>query len=369
MAKGVRKHPYLFKAFKGRKRVDTTRTPKWWINRPDEVEEFLRRLRGVEVIEVGRSAGNRPILAATWGAREELRGRTSTNLASALAGGSAAAFYGKAQRQRQSFVFLGNAHGIEFEGTVAALNFLNVVVTGKDLRGRAWPVMMEEGRKLRIVVIPNFNIDGRARFFQHKHQINLNTESSRWICQGNLKGGKKLVWPTSKRLFPIPPKKAAPLGAYFNDNGVNLVYDNALSADPQPETRALLKFLRAEMPDCVLLSHTDNGSLVCEPDAYIPERFRMRQAQMSSVVGSRCKYKGLQKSRVSQNPQGYAGQVFYQSDLIYHACGALPLLVEFPCGWQNVPDTFDEVLDIGMTVLEEIARFGNAYRFRPQEPK
>ena len=96
---------------------------------------------------MGRSAGNRPILAAAWGQREDLPGRTSASLASAIAGGDPQAFYGKGQRQRQGFLFLGAAHGTEIEGTVAALNFLNVLVTGKDLRGKAWPRMAEAGRQ------------------------------------------------------------------------------------------------------------------------------------------------------------------------------------------------------------------------------
>jgi len=47
----------------------------------------------------------------------------------------------------------------------------------------------------------------------------------------------------------------------------------------------------------------------------------------------------------------------------------LPMLVEFPCGYQNLPDNLDEILDIGMYVLEEIVAFGADYRFRPADPK
>ena len=55
--------------------------------------------------------------------------------------------------------------------------------------------------------------------------------------------------------------------------------------------------------------------------------------------------------------------------MIYHCCGALPLLVEFPCGYQNLPDNPDEILDIGLFALEEVVAFGAAYRFRPPDPK
>ena len=73
--------------------------------------------------------------------------------------------------------------------------------------------------------------------------------------------------------------------------------------------------------------------------------------------------------RIPQAPKSYAGDQFYQTDAIYHACGVLPLLVEFPCGYQNFPDNHGDILDIGLTVLDEISAFGNRYRFRPTDPQ
>ncbi len=344
--------------------------PAWWLTRPEETERFLRSLRGVTVEEIGRSAGGRPILAAAFGKREDLPKRTSTSLASALAGGSSAAFYGDGERRRQSLLFVGNAHGIEFEGTVAALNMLNVLVTGKDLRGRSWPEMRRAGRRLRVVIIPHLNIDGRARFPEVRHFLDQDAESYRRICQGDWKSGEKIVWPQSKLFFPIPVSRVSPLGAYFNDNGVNLVYDTGLGEEPQPETRALLKFCRQEMPDCAVCSHTDHGSLVQPPDSFIPDYYRQRQAQIGAMVSRRCQRDGtIRRHRIPQRTMGYAGQVLYQTDLIYHTCGALPLLVEFPVGYKDFPYRFDEVLDIGMSVLEEILLFAEADRFRPQNSR
>lgn len=356
------------KRYKGRGRVDTRRAPEWWLSAPEEVEEFLRSLRGVEVFEMGRSAGGRPILAAAWGEREDLPGRTSRSLASALAGGSAEAFYGKGRRERQGFLFVGGAHGTEIEGTVAALSFLNVVVCGKDLRGQRWPRLAEAGRKLRTVIIPFFNIDGRARFAQRRHFIGVAPEAYGQMSQGGWTSGELLQWPTSSLHHPIPLDRIKPpLGSYFNDAGVNLVYDTPLAGGCQPETAALLRLLRDEMPDCVLCSHSNNGSLVEAPSSFIPRRFRQRQLQIGALVGARCQREGKAKHQIPTRTETYAGQVFYEADLVYHACGALPLLVEFPWGYQNVPDTHDEVLDIGLLALEEIIAFGVAYGFRPPE--
>jgi hypothetical protein len=347
--------------------VDLSKAPRWWPSTAEESERVLHSLPGVQTFEIGRSAGGRPIIAGAWGRRESLPQRTSQSLASALACGSPAAFYGQGRRRRQSFVFLGNAHGLEFEGTVAALNMLHVVVTGKDLRGRAWPRLQHFGRKLRIVVIPHLNIDGRTRYPWYRHSIAMHDEDHRRIFFGDLEGVGELEYPTLKRYWPIPVDRMSQLGAYYNDNGVNLVYDSGLGADLQPETKALLSFLRIEQPDCVLLSHTDQGSLV-NPDSFIPKHYRLRQAQIGALVGNRCFHEGMKVSRIPPDLGDDTDGTFYQSDLVYHACGALPLMVEFPAGWEGVCGSFKEILDIGLYMLEETFAFGVSYQFRPSGP-
>jgi hypothetical protein len=357
------------RAFGDKDLIDARKAPAWWLSQPREIESLLRSLRGVEVFELGRSAGGRPILAAAWGEREDLPGRTSVSLASAIAGGDSQAFYGKGQRRRQGFLFLGAAHGTEIEGTVAAINFLNVVVTGKDLRGKPWPRMAEAGRQLRIVIVPSFNIDGRQRFGEFRHFVGIHPDEYRLVTNGCWKDGELLGYPRSKLYHPVPIDQIGILGSYYNDHGVNLVYDDGLGGAGEPETRALADFLRRERPDCVLCSHSNNGSLVEPGSSFIPAHFRQRVAEIGAVVGSRCQREGMTKHGIPVRTDTPAGPIFYQTDLIYHCCGALPLLIEFPCGYQNTPDSFDELLDTGMLALEEVVAFGSAYRFRPPDPK
>lgn len=348
--------------------MDPTKAPGWWLTKPDEIRKFLDSLKGVEVEEIGKSAGGRPLVAASWGAREMLPGRTSSSLASAIAGGDPAAFYGKGDRWRQVVLFVGAAHGTEFDGTVAALHFLNVLVTGKDLLGREHPKMAEEGRKHRFIIIPLLNVDGRARALDHVSWINVNADYFSMITQGLKKDGTIFEWPTSKLVFPIPVNEFRVLGTYFNDAGVNLVYDSPFGGDCQPETTALLRFCRREMPDLVIFSHSNNGSLVEPPSSYIPVHFKQKSDQIGAVVGMRCNREGYKKSSMPRSPTTYAGDQYYHSDGVYHASGALPLVVEFPCGWKAVPETHRDILDIGLAVLDEISQFGNRYRFRPRDP-
>jgi len=358
------RRPWMLKAWKGRRHVDTSKAPEWWLSAPGEVEAFLRSLKGVTVHEIGHSAGGRPILAATWGERQDLPGRTSLSLASAMAAGSPEAFYGKGTRDRQGFLFLGAIHGTEIEGTVAALNFLNVVVTGKDLRGRRRRRLAEEGRRLRIAIVPFLNVDGRARFSRCRHFIGVHPDGFELVNMGRRKDGAALKWPQCKAYCPIPLEETDLLGSFYNDAGWELAYDMGFT---QPEMVALRDFLREEMPDVVINSHTDNGSLVQPPGSFVPEHFRQRQAQFGSVVGMRCRRERMKKHRIPTRTQPYGRPRMAEADMIYHLCGALPLVVEFPCGYQNEPDNPDDILDIGMLVLEEVIAFGNAYGFRPPE--
>lgn len=362
--------PWLLPHRDGRRTVDTRRAPEWWISTPAAAEAFLRGLKGVEVFEIGRSAGDRPILAGAWGAREELPGRTSRSLSAAIAGGSPAAFYGRGRRRRQSFVYLGAAHAIEFEGSVAALHLLNIAVTGRDLRGRRWPRLAAAARQLRLVVIPFYNIDGRQRIAWHRHSIGVAPAAYGQLSLGVRKDGQPLQWPDFKREYPVNPADYAFLGAAFNDNGYNLVYDCGLAEEPQPETQGLLRFLRTERPDCVLCGHSNSGSLVeSGPLATIPERFLRRTAQFCGAVSQRCLREGFEVSTLTEaDDRGGSYACFYQTDMIYHCCGALPVVVEFPRG--NIrAERFDELLDIGLCVFEEILALGVAKGFIPDWPQ
>jgi len=348
--------------------MDPAAAPPWWLTRPKEIRDFLESLDGVDVHDIGRTAGGRPIVAAAWGEREDLPGRTSVSLASALSGGDASAFYGKGHRKRQSILFVGAAHGTEWDGTVAALHYLNILVTGRDLVGREWPGIAANGRRHRFVVIPILNVDGRERALGHVHWINVDPDYFMMISQGLTREGEILRWPTAKLRCPIPPESVEILGTYYNDAGMNLVYDAPFGPGCQPETAALLALCRREMPDCVVLSHSNHGSLVDAPSAFIPSHYKQKVHQLAAAVGMRCFKEGFPKHDIPRRATFYAGEVFYQSDAVYHACGALPLTVEFPCGWQNVPDSHRGILDIGLAVLDEIAVFGSAYRFRPKDP-
>jgi hypothetical protein len=337
-------------------------TPAWWPSLPDETQRLLAAL-GASVEEIGHSAGGRPILAGTLGQPEMLPDRTSSSLASARAARSPRSFYGQGKRQRQHVLFLGAVHGTEFEGTVAMLNLLHAMVHGQDLRGRAWPELKAMRDRFSITVVPFLNIDGRMRFADVRHFHPFDRALYNRITLGVWKDGRTAAWPDLKGHQPQPADQVATMGSYFNDVGVNLVYDDFFG-DPQPETRALMQLCRRDLPDVIIQSHTNHGSLVEHAISFIPRDYQLRLAQLSGAVSTRCAREGLCRRMVAQ-VDPYCGPIFYQSDALHHHCGALPVLMEFPCGEPSPPGTLDEILDISMTALAEVLAFGAMHGFRP----
>jgi hypothetical protein len=297
--------------------MELSQAPAWWLTRPDEMRAFLEGLDGVRVEEIGHTAGGRPIIAASFGELEMLPGRTSTSLPSSIAGKDPSAFYGRGARTRQVLLFVGATHGAELEGTVAALHYLNILVTGRDLLGRPWPEIAEVGRKHRFVLIPILNVDGRERFREHVHSIGCTPDYHSIVVMGRTKDGEILRWPDGMRVFPIPVEEMSLLGSYYNDAGINLFEDIAFDGTAQPETQALMRVCQRELPDCVILSHTDHGSLVQPPSAFVPKHFKQRSDEVGAVVGMRCAREGFPRYRIPDSPYLYAGDYFAQSDMVY----------------------------------------------------
>jgi hypothetical protein len=351
--------------------VDLGGGPDWWLSRPKEIRDFLESLEGVHVEEIGETAGGRKLIAAEWGEREDLPGRTSESLGSALSSGDASAFYGKGRRKRQGIMFIGAAHGTEFEGTVAVLNYLNIAVTGKDLTGRPQPKMAENACRYRWTIIPILNVDGRERAGEVRHWLGCKGEYGSGMTQGRWADGSVVAYGKSKAFWPLTKAPVKFLGSYYNDAGYNLVYDFPCGEECQPETRALIKYCRQEMPDLAILSHSNAGSLVFGPSTTLPPHYKQRVSILGGLAGMRCYRDGLAKCGFPMSPYTAGsidgGGAFYQTDLVYQVSGALPLLIEFPSGHGGVPDSHLGILDIGLAGIDELCAFGGRYPFRPLE--
>ncbi|MCC7518898.1 MAG: hypothetical protein IT578_06910 [Verrucomicrobiae bacterium] len=348
--------------------------PDFWVDRPETGLPFLRSLKTASVRAIGRSAGGREIHAVEMGEKEALDA-TTDNLTSALASVHVPpdptavfppSFYGKTRRRKPVLALQGGIHGGELTGTVAMLNLCKVVEDGTDLRGKAWPVLQELARGVRLAMIPWLNPDGVERWPFHDTS-GLPDDLYARCMMGVAKDGAKYQYPSMKDVFPIPPEKTAFMGAYFNDAGVNLQYDWP-SLDRQPETRAWMRYYLDERPDGVLIWHCNAGSMMGSPEAYLPEGFQHEFSRLAGAVQSRLRREGHRVTRMSwAGLVGMGRPYLNQISAVYHVCGAFPIMAELPCGTAHAPFTAEEMLDIGLLTIEETLAYAHQDGLRPYE--
>lgn len=349
--------------------------PPFWPATPDQGgQALLDSLRDARIRIIGRTGGGREIPAVEYG-EHEATGATCDNLASAVSATVGdpdptalypQAFYGDRRRTRPSLCFQGALHGCELTGTAAALNLCRIIETGLDLRGRPWPRLAEHARACRLTVIPWLNADGVARW-PLPNPVEAPEELVRRCAYGVDLDGAALRYPAFKNAFPISPESTRFLGAYFNDAGVNLQYDFCRPVR-QPETLAWMHYYLEERPDAVLIMHGNAGTLFGPPEANLPEGFQHEISRIAGAVRQRLVRDGVAIGRMSwAGLPGFGKPVLNQVNAVYHVCGALPLLCEFPTGHGSAAFTADELLDIGLTVFEEILLYGLHDGFRPYE--
>lgn len=340
--------------------------PNFWLSEFGRCCEYLKGLKKAQVWGIGQSAGGRPLIAAAYGEKEGPVRATSTSFSAAGWGGFET-FFGEQERKNQVFSFIGNIHGAETEGSVAALNLLNLLEHGVDLRGREHPRLLDEAKKMRIVIVLHANPDGAAR-----NPLNnirrMNQSLLNHLTFGTWTNGEPLIYADSKRYFPIPLGDVKRIGSYFNDQGVNLVLDNFFCSTAQPESRALADLYLSERPDCVVQGHSNAGQLALTPSPYLPPGVQHRQSHLGAALGMRFYKEGKFRNRISATGPGEWLPPSFTSELVpYFVCGAVPLLIEFPYG-QREEETLDVLLDYGLGIFEELLIFGNKYGFRPGPP-
>ena len=347
--------------------------PAFWLDKPDVGMPFLKSLKTAHIQTIGRSAGGRDIVALELGAKEPLE-TTTDNLQSALASCLVPpdptnifppAFYGKTRRTKPVLALQGGIHGGELTGTVAMLNLCQVVETGQDLRGKAWPELQELARATRLVMIPWLNPDGVDRW-PIGNPCGAPADLLARCGMGVASDGTQYRYPAVKNIFPIPPAKTAFMGSYFNDAGVNLQYD-VCTVDRQPETQAWMRYYLAERPDGVLIWHCNAGTMMGPPEPFLPEGFQFEFTRLSGAVQSRLWRAGYPVTRMSwAGLVGMGKPYLSQMSATYHVCGAMPIMAELPGGGPT-PFTAEDLLDIGLLTIEETLFYAHKDGLRPYE--
>jgi len=334
--------------------------PSFWKSDWTELNTFLDGLRAATVWPIGRSQGGRHIRAAAYGAKEPIA--RTCNLSCARLSRHMESFFDPSKRTRPVVAIISTVHGAEVEGCVSCLNLAQLLETGTDLRGRAWPELRSLAANMRLVLVPIAQPDGRIRSAV-RHLVGGSLEDLLYYGQGQPREEptEPLNWGWLLRHSPVRPETMKFLGGYFNDAGVNIDLDDFFSASAAPETRALVELVRDETPDCFLVLHSHNpGPWIAAPNAFVAPRVQFHQAQVGALVAERHRREGLRPAWQPRSP--YDVPYFNLPTALHHVCGGLPLAFEFPHGLAPHPYTFDEILDIGLSLFEEVLRYVGAWR-------
>jgi len=294
----------------------------FWKTRPEQVRDMLHSLQKGRVHTLCTSAGGHEIPYVTYGEKPDYRGTANYNSA---CGARNPVYYANREGKSPTLMLIGATHGQEVEGVMGIMNLLSLLETGRDLRGMEVPSLTEawEACVCRLVIVPIYNMDGRVRC-EPDSMLEEPPESLRYHGQGTWKDGSLCGWPECKTIHPL--KEAAGfLGAYYNDDGVNLMHDDQFCPMAE-ETKALLRLARDEAPECVIGLHGGSNStnMLLQPD-YVPGYIHRGVYQLALAVEELQKKNGLKSYVVpeKQTLEAFPPPSFNLTSALHHVCGAI----------------------------------------------
>lgn len=300
--------------------------PAFWVTNFPAVEALAKSARRAEVRVLGTSAGGRPLYAFCYGEKQTM---ASTANYSSACGAFDKGCYVPLTDKKPVVLLLGAVHGAEVEGTAALINLLHLLEEGRDLRGDPHPGLLESAERLRLVIVPVCNPDGRARF-PHESALGMTNAQQRYFFQGTWKDGSLCDYPKCKSVHPIK-EASAHIGSYFNDNGVNLMHDNFFHPMAR-ETQALLDLADAERADYIMQLHGGSNSL----NAFLPTQYVTQEVNEAiHALSVRCdaaaRAEGL-SFRICNPPEarenGKTPPSFNLASALHHVCGGMSAVFE-----------------------------------------
>lgn len=338
-------------------------TASFWKSKLEDIEKIVQEVRVGKANVLGYSAGGRKIWMIEYGQKENFRRRA--NYSSACGANNTSYYADKNSSSKPVILLVGAVHGGEMEGIAGLLNLIHVIEKGTDLSGNKWSYISESISKFRLIIIPCMNPDGRSRL-NFDSFIGMTHEQLKYYMQGTWKDGTLCDWPACKAVHPIL-NDVGYLGAYFNDNGINLMHDNFFNPMAE-ETKLLLQLADHEAVDLSVLLH---GGANCishiTPTTYIPFYIKKQMNELDSRINNRCEEFGLRFKMIEktgQDGEDYPPPSFNLTSAIHHICGATSLLYESNMGLDDSYLDYknfsaEEILDSHMILFEEILRFAD----------
>ena len=209
--------------------------PMYYGSTLNVIEEEVDQVKKGKVEVVATSPGGFPVYAVYYGVKENFSSQANYN--SAVAARNAGYYARKDSTSKPVVFFLGPVHGHEVEGIAGLINLIHVAETGKDRRGKEWDSLLGKLEQCRVIIIPCGNPDGRLRC-PYDSFVGLPVEIMTKYGQGTRTDGSSWGWPGAKSLHPMKGNVGI-LGAYFNDEGINMMHDDWFSP-MAAETEAIL---------------------------------------------------------------------------------------------------------------------------------
>ena len=267
--------------------------PAFWLTDAAQLSARWQRLERGEVQVLAQSPGARPVQLVTFGPRETVGSEANFN--AAVAAREPAAFVDKAARRRPVVLFVGPVHGQETEGLVSLVNFIEVMETGRDLKGREQADLRRLGDACRLLIVPIGNPDGLARF-EPKSSWGMTMAESEFWGMGTWADDTIADWPKSKVPHPHVGPKIGFRGCYFNDAGINPMHDEFF-VPMSSEAPAILRVAREEGPDLAVSLHSHSAAPALLRPAYVPIEVQDNVATLAKRCYAKLEQQGLPYSR------------------------------------------------------------------------
>lgn len=332
-------------------RISQRRLPDFWVVDLNGLASRLESLDRGRATAICVTPGGRPMHLVSYGRKEPVTHLANYN--SAIGAREPSAYMDKAARKKPVVFFVGPVHGHEVEALTGLVNLIQIMETGKDLRGKDQTSLRQLGDRCRLLIIPAGNPDGVARFEPRSLQ-GMTGEDLRFWGQGTWKDDTLCGWPGCKRQHPMTGDNVGFLGGYFNDAGINPMHDEFF-APMGPEAPAILKVAIEEGPDLVVSLHSHEPAPALLRPAYVPTEVQQDIRSLAAKYYALLDKRNLpHDSPFEARPEGGKNsESFNLTSALHHVCGAGSFTFECPHGLSDgCPVTFEQILDIQLTLYE-----------------
>ncbi|HAZ04378.1 MAG TPA: hypothetical protein DD458_15210 [Prolixibacteraceae bacterium] len=326
-----------------------------------DIEAVLNTVKTGKVETIATSPGGLPVFAVYYGEKDDFHSQANYN--SAVAAGNPVFYAKKGHDTKPVIFFLGPVHGHEIEGIVGLLNLISIAETGKDKRGKEWATLKSNFDKCRVIIIPCGNPDGRKRN-PYDSFVGLPIDVMTKYGQGTRKDGTLWRWPHVKAVHPLKGDVGI-LGAYFNDNGINIMHDDFFFPMAE-ETKAILKIARDETPDMTVSLHSCGYPPSILLPAYEPLFMKERVATLANNLNEHYKSiglpywtNGLNLESTIDDEKFPPKRSFNMTSALHHVSGSMAFTFECFHGTVSpkikVPVVnHDDILDIQLNLYQEM---------------